>query len=141
MNSLSWLIYAAEVFARVSVTLVFTAIVCCVAALVTAIVARLNMSDLSRDSRYAPNSERDSYATKYDFLESVQNTWPLRLVKYAVFCLALSLPIPSSSTVYMIAASEMGEKIATTPEAREMLSDLRQIVSGKLRALKTEAVK
>lgn len=44
-----------------------------------------------------------------------------------------SVLIPSSSTIYMIAASEAGETVVTSPEAKEMLGDLKEIIRRRLK--------
>lgn len=46
---------------------------------------------------------------------------------------AVGMLTPSSSTIYMIAASEAGETVVTSPEAKEMLGDLKEIIRRKLK--------
>lgn len=46
--------------------------------------------------------------------------------------------VPSKSTVYMIAASQAGEKAVTTPEAKEMLGDLREVIAKQIKKLKDD---
>lgn len=46
---------------------------------------------------------------------------------------AIGVLTPSSSTIYMIAASEAGETVVTSPEAKEMLGDLQEIIRRKLK--------
>lgn len=41
--------------------------------------------------------------------------------------------IPSSSTVYMIAASEAGEAVMQTPDAQEMMGDVKTLIKKRLR--------
>lgn len=41
---------------------------------------------------------------------------------------------PSKTAIYMMAASEVGEATVTSPEARDMLNDLREIIARKLKA-------
>lgn len=50
-----------------------------------------------------------------------------------VVSLPLSLLTPSSKTIYMIAASEAGETIVTSPEAREIFDDLKEVIKLKLK--------
>ena len=47
---------------------------------------------------------------------------------------AISVLTPSSSTIYMVAASEAGETVVSSPEAKEMLGDLKEIIRRKLKA-------
>lgn len=53
-------------------------------------------------------------------------------ILFAIFaCL-----IPSTNTIYLIAGSEAGEAVATTPEAQQILSDIQEIISIQLNNLK-----
>ena len=51
-----------------------------------------------------------------------------------------SILIPSSSTIYMIAASEAGETVVTSPDGKEMLGDLKEIIRRKLKEQLKEEV-
>lgn len=44
--------------------------------------------------------------------------------------------IPSQDTFYLMAASEAGEMVVRTPEAQEIMSDLKQILKVQLEKLK-----
>lgn len=44
--------------------------------------------------------------------------------------------IPSQDTFYLMAASEAGEMVVKTPEAQEVLSDLKEIINIQLKNLK-----
>lgn len=50
----------------------------------------------------------------------------------------LQVAVPPPNTIYMIAASEMGEKVVTAPETRDMLDDLRAIVSKQLKKMRDD---
>lgn len=50
-----------------------------------------------------------------------------------VFGIAILAFMPSSKTIYMIAASEAGETVVTSPEAKEMLDDLKSLIKRKLK--------
>lgn len=52
----------------------------------------------------------------------------------AALLAAILVVTPSPATVYMIAASEAGETVVTSPEAKGILNDLREIISRKLKA-------
>jgi Na+/melibiose symporter-like transporter len=49
-----------------------------------------------------------------------------------------SLFIPSKQTIYLIAASEIGETVVKTPEAQEMLDDVHKIIKLQLKELTKE---
>ena len=44
--------------------------------------------------------------------------------------------VPSKDTFYLIAASEAGEAVVSTPEAKEIMIDLREILDIQLEKLK-----
>lgn len=58
---------------------------------------------------------------------------PLLLTPLVVFGAITAALLPSSSAIYMIAASEAGETVVASPEAKEMLGDLQEIIRRKLK--------
>ena len=44
--------------------------------------------------------------------------------------------VPSKDTFYMIVASEAGETVVNTPEAKEIMSDVKEIIDIQLEKLK-----
>ena len=95
MNELSWMIYAAEVFQTAKVLLITGGVVLAVCGAATVAI----MSDTTFDT----NDERAAKLARRDAL--LRRWWvPLAAVLVGVF-------VPSASTVYAIAASEMGEKV------------------------------
>jgi hypothetical protein len=44
--------------------------------------------------------------------------------------------VPSKDTFYMILASEAGETVVNTPEAKEMMKDVREVIDAQLEKLK-----
>lgn len=104
MNNLSWLLYLADISASISAFLVI--------ATIASFILFLMMGVLPAMIAAAENKPRP------------------RLPRTAIAgLLAMGLSaclFPSSKTVYMIAASEAGERIAATAEAREMLDLVRQ---------------
>lgn len=140
MNSLSWLIYAAEVLGRVSVSFFFIALIAAVGTGALIFIAMLARADAQSDTTASYRSEdgRKSAALRVEFWDKVLASWPKRSAAVAVVFGALSIVAPSNSTIYMIAASEMGEKVATTPEAKEMLGDLREVIAKQIKKLKDD---
>lgn len=57
-------------------------------------------------------------------------------LKYmAPVCILLTLAfvlIPSRQTILLIAGSEFGEEVVTTPEAKELLEGIRQVIKSQL---------
>lgn len=139
MNSLSWLIYAAEVLGRVSISFFFIALVAAIATAVLVFIGLMSRSDAQGEAtgRYG-----EKYAAigveRLAFWDAFLSKWPKRSGAVAVVFGAVSIVAPSSSTIYMIAASEMGEKVVTTPEAKEMLGDLREVIAKQIKKLKDD---
>lgn len=61
-------------------------------------------------------------------------TTVLSMLKLAGFSFATSLilavVLPNQQTMYMIAASELGEEVIVSPEAKELYQDLRDVLSS-----------
>ena len=49
-----------------------------------------------------------------------------------VLVIFLSTFVPSKDTVYLIAASELGEEVVTSPEVKDMLNDVRSYIKKSL---------
>ena len=113
MNSLSWMIYAAEVLDRASAAFGFLTLVAFVGAAFAVIAS------------FAIESDPDAPQA---MIKPLRRMW-----LGPVFTGAIALFSPSSSTVYMMAASEAGETIITNPEAREVFNDLKTIIKSKLK--------
>lgn len=59
----------------------------------------------------------------------VTHTWVLKL---AVFFLLVSVLIPPTETIYLIAGSEAGEMVITSEAGAEMLDNLQKAINSKL---------
>lgn len=115
MNSLSWLVYAADVAGNVGVVLVLGSLLGILGMFIASMVA----------------------GHQTDFGRGEPGDWkrPWRHVWIVAVALLVASAIPSKTTIYMIAASEIGETVVTSPDAVEMMNDLRTIVRGKLKEL------
>jgi hypothetical protein len=128
MNTLSWLIYAADalvsiktIFGTAAIILLISTVIILAAAL---IVGACGEADDDDDARAF---SRHSF--RYFRIG-------LPIVIIASFLYAM---IPTANTIYMIAASEAGEQIVTSPGAVEMMGDLKAIIKKKLKEeLETE---
>ncbi len=109
MNSLSWLIYAIELFSTIkglaggfSVVFVIIFTVTCIAY----IISKIDYSDLDAEQYY----------------------WGLSIMKRVaygtVFFLILYTFIPSSKTMTLIAASEIGEKFVNSQKAGQVVDKI-----------------
>lgn len=106
MNSLSWMIYAAEVVGRVGPTLMFGGGCFMLLGLFLFLPASDDLLSFSS----------------------------CRKILFAgIVALFIGLFVPSASTVYMVAASEAGEQVIKTPEAREMFTALKGRIMEELK--------
>jgi hypothetical protein len=105
MNTLSWLLYFAGAAENISVLLIFGSFITLSAVVVAKFVYGIEDKPQPKVRRYVIGAA----------------------IASAVACL-----LPSSKTVYMIAASEVGGRVAETAEAREMLDLLRTRVKDAL---------
>jgi hypothetical protein len=101
MNSLSWALYAAGTLDSLKIVLMLMAIVF---GPVYLIATAFQRGDAYGDDKWP---------------------WPKGAFFSAVVMLFIWCAVPSAKTVYMIAASEAGERVANSPEGREMLELLR----------------
>lgn len=104
MNKLSWMLYAADALDKLSTGLLIVGGLCGAGAVFGwAFVSFLHTLE-----------------------ERPRPTMPKPIILACLAALFAGCLLPSSRTVYMIAASEAGEKIVATAEAREMLDLVRQ---------------
>lgn len=108
MNSLSWMLYGAEVIGNVQGLLIGLTVLGSGFVGICGIIFLVS--------------------------EGEEDTRPLvkRWLWAPVFTATLATLIPSSGTVYLIAASQAGEQIVTSPDAVEMLGDLKGIIKQRL---------
>ena len=117
MNSLSWLLYFAEVSSNIGT---FAAVMMVLSAIVTVILSLVIMCN---DTRSMP----DAFNT---------NGPRLRNIASAVFALSmLGFLFPSQNTVYLIIASETADTIVTSESGQKMIGDIQNIVSLKLQSI------
>ena len=108
MNDLSWLIYAAGIAGSIKVILG-----------ISAGLSALGLLSVMLFHGFEDDFEVVRRAVRWVWLP---------------FCLALLAGvIPSTKTIYMIAASEMGETVVKSPDTQEALSDLKAIIKKRLK--------
>ena len=120
MNSLSWMMYLASV----ADGLRYTFMVGALAALCGLVALSLLTAALAVDE-IVPDG-----------------TWRrfMRWTPLTIVALLIGLAVPTSTTIYMIAASEAGEAVVSSPEAKEMLGDLKEIIRKRLKEELNEEV-
>lgn len=116
MNSLSWMIYAAEALGNLGTAAALATFLSLLAIAGGVFVGGMIVSIDDRNS------------TGKELMAASMRKWWLPL------CFAfVSVFTPSSNTIYLIAASEAGETIVTSPEAKEVFDDLKTIIKSKLK--------
>lgn len=116
MNSVSWFIYASDVVSNLQPSIGIFSGLAGVIAIPTLIVAHV-----------------DKLPTGI--------MWGKRLIIGAAIGVLVACLLPSKTTMYAIAASQIGEQVVASPEAREMIEDSKQILREYLKSLKKEAAK
>jgi hypothetical protein len=125
MNSLSWMIYAANLVDNMNTLAAIALFVGGVGGGFAYCVGTFPWHEWSWDTAKA-KADRDAARGSF-------RKWGRRGVMAALITLPIATLIPSDRTMYMIAASEAGETIVTSPEAREVFNDLKTIIKSKLK--------
>jgi len=112
MNNLSWLIYFAEVVNNFNA---FIGISCGLAIL--CILFYMLFSAI----------EETSMNPKGKWKKGLRYIW------IPFLFLGISCFIPSGNTIYMLAASEVGEQVIKTPEAKEVFDSLKARILDELK--------
>lgn len=109
MNSLSWLLYAADALPSIAAFAAFAAVLIGIACTIFSF-----MLILCHEGDNPPKFYWGTWAAPF------------------VLCALLSTLIPSQETIYLIAASEIGEQVVETPEAQETFDRLQRLVDQEL---------
>ncbi len=112
MNSLSWLLYLADIIPGIGVFLKATAFV----SIILLIVGMGVCAGMAADGDLPPGSWK--YPAKFLWV-------PITMLFVAAFA-------PSTQTIYMIAASEMGEEVVQSPEVADTMRRVKALIDKKL---------
>lgn len=117
MNDLSWFLYFADILPNVGTALGLIGGLGLLAyAVITGIVAG------HRDCSYG------KYESNFHGV-----WWPIPVL---VVIMTLSAFVPSKETIYLIAGSEAGEAVVTSPQGQEILNDVQEVIRAQLNNLK-----
>lgn len=120
MNSLSWLLYFAEVSSNIGA---FAAVMIVLSGIVTIVMSLIIMCNDTRDMPDAFNT----------------NGPRIRNAAVGIFAFSmLGFLFPSQNTVYLIIASETADTIVTSESGQKMIGDIQNIVSLKLESIAGE---
>jgi hypothetical protein len=126
MNPLSWLLYFAEVVPNISIFL-FTLGIACTILTVTCFIFYYNDRDTA-GSRYWGDEKRAAAAKS---AAAWMKRWP-KLLAFGLLFLFLSDLIPSKQTIYLIAASEVGEEVVKDPRVQSVTNKSFQAIEAFL---------
>lgn len=118
MNTLSWLIYSAEAIDSLGTFLAICTVLGCIA------LALISLISLKYDEEYQQLME----------VSRNSRNWLILFVFLGVFVSFL----PSKETVYMIAASEIGEEAIGTEEFQTLRQILKEELDDHLEKLKDD---
>jgi hypothetical protein len=110
MNNLSWFLYLADVLSNLEGTLLFFAVLAGFSSLVAAFVTIMIMIEggTVEDELWCNRCLKVS----------------IGLIVSMIVCIIVAVLIPSKTTFYAIAASEMGEQLIKTPTANKAVKAL-----------------
>lgn len=130
MNNLSWLLYLADVIPSIGLTIH----VCTMTAIVA--LAVYGMAGLIWASTIWSYDDRRTVEMKEEFYD--QRKWlPSKQMFALIFGILIIVAIiPSKQTIYLIAASEAGQTVVTSPQANKMLTDIQEIIQLQLDRMK-----
>lgn len=113
MNDLSLFLYITELAGRVGIVALLAGVALALAAFV-----------LPPKGVKAFSDEHDHPFMGFDRLKNWFIAW--------LILLAVSFFTPSRETLYMMAASEAGEAVATSPDGKQMLDKVKAIINTQL---------
>ncbi len=118
MNSLSWLIYAIHLFGNLGGFFLGVAIVSSIALAIVTLIRAINNSD-----RYCyGGNAKEKEALELDKKEVYKNLRVtfLKWVCVPVLCFFIAAIIPDRRTMYLIAASEIGERVVQSEKVQSV---------------------
>lgn len=117
MNSLSWLIYFAGFVEGLSAVFVFLVSIFLVATIVALIIAAVHLDETDfRSIPYEGQKLEEHRKTRKKFANAAGIFFSL-----SVFFMLFNSVIPSRQTVLLIAASEIGEQVATHQRVMDVI--------------------
>lgn len=128
MNSLSWLLYGANVASNAGVFLTMGATILGIGG-VCAFVVGAMIRDFASDFR--DQKKEDSAAEG----KKLQSYSPKLFLAAAIFA-GLSVVVPSKDTLMMIAASEVGETVIASAAAQELGGEAGALATDSLKLLR-----
>lgn len=129
MNTLSFMLYLAGILPGVSFALTLILSLGWIGYLAYSLVARMWGNDIDSWNS-AETLKAKARARERQMLPS--KGW----IAASAISLGVLLLIPPKDTLYFIVASEVGEVVVATPEAKQVISDLQEILKIQLEKAK-----
>lgn len=134
MNSLSWLIYFAGVVNSFSNVLLMVSVFMAIATCIFWVARGVTAGNL-KEYDY-PTSDRPEGTPDYKGWVSIAKITKQRWLYFTMVFIWIAVTlIPTEKTLYIIAASEAGEMIVTTPEAKELFDGVHKVIKQNLEEL------
>lgn len=124
MNTLSWLLYAANLAHNLFGVLTFLAIALGGIGVIAVIAAAINNSEMNDDMKIYHRTDRQ----KRDYWKTGRG-WLFACIFFSLVAAAM----PSERTVYLIIASQMGETVVTSPDMQEIFQAMKKKVLDYLK--------
>ena len=136
MNTLSIFIYLASVISNVTAFVTFISFATIFASVVVLFIRSVSHSENRSiyDKRYHP--EKFEAADK--FYKDKEWKVHIKHICWAVAVLFVLQLVPSEKVMYTIAASELGEAVATSDVAQELLGEVKETIMFKLDQIKAQ---
>lgn len=127
MNELSWFVYIAQVLPNLGVTMAFSALISIVMMIGFYVYGMTARSDGTRYPSLYPQARENGMKV----LSTLHKIWWIPIV-----ILFLSTLIPSKQTLYMIAASQIGEQVIQLEEVQKLGGDVGGLASDTIELLR-----
>lgn len=129
MNSLSWLLYFAGIAGPLTSALALVAWILVVVLGLSAFAGGISYALFSETSTYDSADVKSSKLIKKAAVLKWLKGLP-KLLAVPCVCFLLSGLIPPKETLYLIAASEVGEEVVTSPTMTKAIDALNRLLDG-----------
>ena len=127
MNTLSFLLYLIHVVPTAATLSLALGIVCLLLGGVYKAMSYENYGK-TREGRWSEEDPK-KYKNLYEQYTSVSK----KLLTTGIVCIALVILLPKEKTMYLIAASEIGEEVISMPETQEIYNDIRAVLKSYIK--------
>ena len=128
MNMVSWFVYIADVIGNITLLLQWATSLCAITFVVTLCVKGINSEE-----PLSSLSFRDAQAqARWDNFHKTANKILKRTLVIVIVCASLVAVIPSKQTMYVIAASEVTERVITSEAVQSVVDPTLTLIRSYL---------